>query len=321
MLASNSSATSRFARYFLLTAALALAALSPASAGADDEIAFRFAPHTGKAYQIETTRTQTTTFRDNNAKDIFEFHTHERYEKAEEGFRLHQKIVNNRMTRNGSEIQSPMNMLLSEVDVLFHIDAEGEVTKVDGFDKIPELFKERFPAPVFGAFAPMINIRSLENQQVDRWKERHRPFIGKNSKLGGHIIQADLVTLPRGGSLLVYSVYQLETRTQYQGREALKVKLSFSSDASSLAEELGIESEALEASAGELSATGEGTISGSGTILVDDASLEVFSVDTTKRTQTTVAVPGQDMPEPYMSAESFQLRRTPPAVPASADKP
>lgn len=163
-------------------------------------------------------------------------------------------IVSETLTRNGNPVPSPVYAAMAGLRLTYTLAKDGSLTSVTGYEQLPEAMAEKLAPPVAAAMTSLVNVGALQERDRKFYHDLYLGVLGAEMQVGVPVTKAEIVPLPRGGHVPVYSVLTL-TRDPGEGG-ALRLTETRSSDAGALASEFeDIESEALEAKATEAGLT------------------------------------------------------------------
>jgi len=77
--------------------------------------------------------------------------------KTTAGYKITAVLLSMKMTRNGKSIEDPISKLLINNPISYHIDQEGQLKTIVGYDKVVEKMKATFPPQVVKALSGVIN--------------------------------------------------------------------------------------------------------------------------------------------------------------------
>ena len=152
---------------------------------------------------------------------------------TDEGYTNSVTVVSQSLTRNGSEVASPVNAALRNLVLTYNLSKDGTMTGIAGYEQLPEAMKGRFAAQVAATMARMLNVDALQRRDEEAYRSLYEGLIGSTVTVGEISVSAAAQPLPFGGSAAVYSVSTSEMETD----GPLVLHQVFSTDPESLANE------------------------------------------------------------------------------------
>ncbi|MDE0125164.1 MAG: hypothetical protein OXN97_11370 [Bryobacterales bacterium] len=152
---------------------------------------------------------------------------------TDEGYTNSVTVVSQSLTRNGSEVASPVNAALRNLVLTYNLSKDGTMTGIAGYGQLPEAMKGRFAAQVAATMARMLNVDALQRRDEEAYGSLYEGLIGSTVTVGEISVSAAAQPLPLGGSAAVYSVSTSEMETD----GPLVLRQLFSTDPESLANE------------------------------------------------------------------------------------
>ena len=152
---------------------------------------------------------------------------------TDEGYTNSVTVTSQSLTRNGSEVASPVNAALKNLVLTYNLSKDGTMTGIVGYEQLPEAMKGRFAAQVAATMARMLNIDALQRRDEETYRSLYEGLIGSTVTVGETSVSATAQPLPFGGSAAVYSVSTSEMETD----DPLVLRQVFSTDPESLANE------------------------------------------------------------------------------------
>ena len=154
------------------------------------------------------------------------------------------------LTRNASEVASPVFSSMAGLDLTYTLDADGKLLRISGYEDLPEAMRGRLPAGLATSMIQLLNHESLRRQDELAYRQVYGDLPGSTLEAGVSHPSAAGHALPYGGWLPLYSVETLHPATD---AKPLRLVRRYNSDAATLAEEcVGIETADLIAQADSL---------------------------------------------------------------------
>ena len=82
------------------------------------------------------------------------------------------------LQQNGTVIDNPIAKLLADITVTYHLDGDGRLLSVEGFDDLEERVIEQLPPAYAAQLGPMFDPDFLANKEESEWNSRIGSFIG-----------------------------------------------------------------------------------------------------------------------------------------------
>ena len=165
---------------------------------------------------------------------------------TDEGYTNSVTVTSQSLTRNGSEVASPVNAALRNLVLTYNLSKDGTMTGIAGYEQLPEAMKGRFAMQVAETLIRMLNLDALRRQDEQAYRSLYEGLIGSTVTVGETSVSAAAQPLPRGGSAALYSVSTSEMATD----APLILRRKYSTDATSLANDFeSVEATALQAAA------------------------------------------------------------------------
>lgn len=208
-----------------------------------------------------------------------------RVQRSEEGFSNPTTILSITLLRNGTNVSSPVFSAMSNLQLDYRLDAEGELVGITGYDRLPAATRLKLPESLAKTLTGLMDYKSIQRTDEDAYRRIYSALPGSSLETGVAIASAATQVLPFGGSLPLYAVDVLERQTDEA--ETLKLTRQYHSDPAALAGEFEAiaESELLAAAGGLESMVPEGqsdvSVHGSVETLLDLNGLLVASQTST----------------------------------------
>lgn len=198
---------------------------------------------------------------------------------TDEGFVNTVTVLSQNLRRNDMEVASPVNAAMANLMLTYNLSKEGMLTGISGYDRLPEMMREKFDTQVASTMIRMLNLASLNRRDEDEYRALYDGLIGKSVTVGEMSLSADALALPYGGSKGLYTVES--SSRDMDG--TLTLSWIRGSNAANLAAEIeGVEVAALEAAASAAGVMDEipedhadAAVAGVRTIVIDPTGLLV----------------------------------------------
>ena len=170
--------------------------------------------------------------------------------QTDTGFANTATVQSLKLTRNASEVASPVFSSMAGLDLTYTLDADGKLLGIAGYEHLPEAMRGRLPEALATSMIQLLNHESLRQQDELAYRQVYGDLPGSTLEVGIAHPSAAGHALPYGGWLPLYAV---ETLHQATDAKPLRLVRRYNSDATALAEECaGIEAADLVAEAGSL---------------------------------------------------------------------
>ncbi len=234
-------------------------------------------------------------------------------------------IVSQSLTRNGDAIISPVHAALAGLELVHHLDANGKLLAIAGYESLDAAMAAKLPDKFAGTLAKLVNAGALRHRDEAGYQEIYGPFTKGSITPVANAVSTASQPLPAGGSLPLFTVSNIEAASEGM----IVVKRAFSSDAAALAAQFeGVDAAAILATQGEITAMlpescASASISGSEEVLVQaSGALVEFRSHSLSYAWTGKAPAGQ-VPVTHQVTEKreFTATRRPPPDPAPVPAP
>ncbi|MCY4189123.1 MAG: hypothetical protein OXD30_11635 [Bryobacterales bacterium] len=179
-------------------------------------------------------------------------------------------ITSQSLTRNGDAIISPVHAALAGLELVYHLDANGKLLAIAGYEGLDAAMAAKLPDKFAGTLAKLVNASALRHRDETGYQEVYGPFTEGSITPVANAVSAASQPLPAGGSLPLFAVSNIEATSEGM----IVVRRAFSSDAAALAAQFeGVDAAAILATQGEITAMlpescTSASISGSEEVLV-----------------------------------------------------
>ena len=204
-----------------------------------------------------------------------------RVQRSEEGFSNQTTILSVTLLRNGANVSSPVFSAMSNLELDYRLDDEGELVEITGYDQLPAATRAKLPESLANTLTGLLDYKSIQQADEEAYRRIYSALPGSSLETGVAIASAATHRLPFGGSVPLYAVDVLERQTDEA--ETLKLTRRYDTDPVALAGEFEAitESELLAAADGLQSMVPEGqsdvSVHGSVETLLDSDGLLVAS--------------------------------------------
>ena len=210
-----------------------------------------YAPSDGSLFDvIETTERQVDATNWDTATYSRTRLSRVRVQRSEQGFSNQTTVLSVTLLRNGSNVSSPVFSAMSNLELDYHLDEEGELVGITGYDQLAAATRAKLPESLARTLTGLLDYQSVQQADEDAYRRVYSVLPGTSLETASAIASAAMHALPFGGSVPLYAVDILERQPDESG--SLKLNRRYHSDAVALAGEF----EAIAES--DLSAAGDG---------------------------------------------------------------
>ena len=160
-------------------------------------------------------------------------------------------IVSQRLTRNEDAIISPVHAALAGLELAYHLDANGKLLAIAGYEGFDAAMAARLPDKFASTLARLVDPGALRHRDEASYREVYGPFTEGSITPVASALSTTNQALPAGGSLPLFAVSGIEAASEGM----IVVRRAFSSDAVALAAQFeGVDAAAILATQGEIAA-------------------------------------------------------------------
>lgn len=225
-------------------------------------------------------------------------------------------IVSQSLTRNGDAIVSPVHAALRGLELTYHLDADGKLLAIAGYDGLGDAIAASLPDKLADTLVKLVNSDTLRYQDRASYEEVHGPFTEGSVTPVVNAVSAASQALPHGGSVPLYAVSTIAIVDE----DKIRVSRAFNSDAAALAGQFdGLDEDAILATKGTLEQMlpetyASASVSGSEVVLVQVNGALVESRTFSLTSEWTLEASAGEMPVTHQIAEAREFTATPVAV-------
>ena len=261
------------------------------------EIEFRFHPPDSITY-LQNLKTTSHTDMGTLGKSDKQVETSTRVTitRKADGYKVLAVPLSANVTRDGKVVDDPIVSLLQNFAVEYNLDTAGQVISIGGYENVEDILKQTLPAELVGSLSAVLSAEALSAKSIAEWNGRIGSYVGRKAVLGDAWTSVDSFSLPGGKNLKFYSVIKFPEQSKCGEKKCLKVDFRYNSDATSLFEFAGKAASELAAAMGDTTHALEpsgGEIVGSGTRLIDPATMLIYSESISRTLKTKMNIPGQ----------------------------
>ena len=238
-----------------------------------------------------------------------------RVQRLEEGFSNQTTILSVTLLRNGTNVSSPVFSAMSNLQLDYRLDDQGELVEITGYDQLPAATRSKLPESLAKTLTGLLDYKSIQQSDEEAYRRIYSALPGSSLETGVAIASAATHLLPFGGSLPLYAVDVLERQTDEA--ETLKLTRRYHTDPATLAGEFEAvaESELLAAADGLQSMVPAGqsdvSVHGSVETLLDSSGLLVASQTATLEYNLSLSqVTGDPVQVRVVETSRFQVEPT-----------
>ena len=232
----------------LLTGALLTAQTPP------QDVTLSYAPSDGAAFDVVETLTHVTSGTgEDTVTDVRRRESVVRVAAATEreatAFSNTVTIRSQSLTRNDSDIASPLHAALGGLELTYHLGTNGNLLEIEGYERLGDAMAAKLPDGLAATLLKLVNHETLRHQDRASYEEIYGPFTQGSITPIVNQVSAASHALPREGSVVLYAVLTIAVRQD----EKIELTRVFDSDAAALATGIeGLDQATIEAAAGTL---------------------------------------------------------------------
>ena len=195
-----------------------------------------YAPSDGAVFDVsETTERQVAGTNRDTVTDSRTRLSRIRVERLDEGFSNRTTILSVTLLRNGSNVSSPVFSAMSNLELDYRLDDEGNLVGITGYDQLPAATRATLPESLAKTLTGLLDYTSIQRAEENAYRRIYGALPGRSLETGVAVASAATHVLPFGGSLPLYAVDILERRTD--AAETLKLTRRYHTDPVALAGE------------------------------------------------------------------------------------
>jgi hypothetical protein len=260
-------------------------------------IHFRYNPPDGMQSVEVSKRTRIMEMGDDKRIEVTETKALTHVEKRAGGYIINSRFLSLSTERNGRPVANPMADAMRGLEVQFLTDSEGRLREIQGFDKLLDVIRSKFPPAVVKTMAPLFNPDVLINREKAQWEGRISQFVGKSAKIGDVWTGEEDVQLPTGGKANSHSAILFSDLVECRGKQCVRLKLYYNTNAAELGKAVGkiVEdtAKAVSGSSPVVRLSSGIQVEGEGERIVDPETMAIYSEKITRTIRMTADVPGQ----------------------------
>ena len=227
-------------------------------------------------------------------------------------------IESQSLTRNGEVVASPLHAVLGGLEVTYHVDAQGNLLEIAGYDGVRDAMTAKLPGKLAATLLKLVNHDTLRHQDRASYEEVHGPFTEGSVTPVVNEVSAASHALPSEGSVVLFAVTTIASDPD-EGKVTLT--RTFNSDAAALAMQFdGLEEATILEAQGMLASMlpetyASASVSGSETVVVQTSGALVESRTLTLVAEWTLQAPEGTTPDTHKVEETKQFMATAVEVP------
>jgi hypothetical protein len=137
-------------------------------------IHFRYNPPDGMQSVEVSKRTRIMEMGDDKRIEVTETKALTHVEKRAGGYIINSRFLSLSTERNGRPVANPMADAMRGLEVQFLTDSEGRLREIQGFDKLLDVIRSKFPPAVVKTMAPLFNPDVLINREASLLASRQK---------------------------------------------------------------------------------------------------------------------------------------------------
>lgn len=228
-------------------------------------------------------------------------------------------IQSQSLTRNGDVIASPLHAALSGLELTYHVDSQGNLLEIAGYDGLGDSMAAKLPDKLAATLLKLVNHDTLRQQDRASYEEVQGPFTGGSVTPVSNEVSAASHALPSEGSVVLYAVSTIEAVAD---EDKIRLTRTFNSDAAALAMQFdGLEEATILEAKGMLASAlpetyASASVSGSEEVLVQTGGALVESRTLELVAEWTLQAPEGTAPEVHKVEETRQFTASAVEMPA-----
>ena len=236
-------------------------------------------------------------------------------------------IVSQSLMRGENVIVSPVHAALPKLELTYHLDANGKLLRIDGYESLGQAMAASLPDKLADTLVKLVNPDTLRYQDTASYQEIYGLFTDGSITPVVNAVSAASHALPLGGSLPLYEVLNISPDPE-DPTGKIRVTRRFNSDAAALAEAtVGLDEAAILATKGTLPAMpaetyASASVEGSELVIVQVSGVlvesRVWALQTEWTLPTPDDAPDDATPKTHRIEEGTRFTVTPVEVPDDA---
>lgn len=223
-------------------------------------------------------------------------------------------IQSQSLIRNGNIVASPLHAALSGLELTYHLDAQGKLLEISGYEGVRDAMTSRLPDKLAATLLKLVNHETLRHHDRASYEEVYGPFTGGSVTPVVNEVSAAIHALPSEGSVVLYAV---STITAVPDEDKIRLNRTFNSDAAALAMQFdGLEEATILEAKGMLESAlpetyASATVVGAEDVLVQTSGALVEFRNLALVSEWTLQAPEGTTPEGGTPADETQESTTP----------
>jgi hypothetical protein len=214
--------------------------------------------------------------------------------KTPQGYSLKAAPLLITMTRDGQPVPDSITKPMFDMKYNLRLDPDGRFIHVEGFEEFVENMKAGLPANTPAELLKSISVEALVNKEQAEYNGRVGDFIGREFKIGEHWQGESQFTLPDGNVIDYTTVFVLREMVPCGQTNCVKIEYQYDANPAGLKKFMeGLVDGLDEMTEGKLEEMDLGDIklSGSGTRLIDPATMLIYSEEMNRVTEMPMTLP------------------------------
>ena len=127
-------------------------------------------------------------------------------------------IESQSLTRNGAVVASPLHAVLSGLELTYHVDAQGNLLEIAGYDGVRDAMTAKLPDKLAATLLKLVNHDTLRHQDRASYEEVHGPFTEGSVTPVENEVSAASHALPSEGSVVLFAVTNITSDSERKAR-------------------------------------------------------------------------------------------------------
>lgn len=253
-------------------------------------IKFRFAPPNGvKSLQTIVTKRLMVFDGLGEQKDHAEIKSAFLYQTTRDGYTISVTSKSSNMTRDGLLGEDPIAKLLKDVEIVFHVLGNGQISDIQGYDKVEEKAQTTLSEDLKPVLLPALREETLKSKDITEWNDKIAHFAGSEVSIGESFQQAVPFALPNG-MIVVCQMHTTIARLEAcPPGKCVRIEIRYNSDA---AESTSLVANSQTTFLPESSFVSDTHILGSASRLIDPNTMLIYSEKMSRTIKMNTEIPG-----------------------------
>lgn len=150
--------------------------------------------------------------------------------KNPQGYTMNNKLTSVQMTRDGQPIPDPISLSMKDLEIIYHLNLQGHIMNIDGYDRLIEKIKSNFPS-LPPTIMNVINEDALINEEITEYNGRVGDFIGKDFQIGDVWETESEFQLPDGNIMDFFVTTKFIKMQPCANTQCVRIEYNYDTDA------------------------------------------------------------------------------------------